>query len=43
MATVEQLSTGEWVARVNTAFHESLHREAVCTSKGRACYLMGRT
>jgi hypothetical protein len=42
MATVERLLTGEWLARVNIAFHDSLHREAVAASKGQACYWVHR-
>lgn len=38
MATVRQLPTGRWLAKVNLAFHESLHRQAVAASKGQACY-----
>ena len=42
MATVRKLPTGEWVAWVNLAFHESLHRKAVATSKWQACYWVHR-
>ena len=38
MAAVEPLPDGSWLVRVNIAFHESLHREAVARSKGQACF-----
>lgn len=42
MAAVEPLPDGTWLARVNIAFHESLHREAIARTKGRACYWVHR-
>lgn len=42
MATVEPMRDGQWLARVNIAFAESLHREAIACSKGQACYWVHR-
>lgn len=42
MASVQPLEGGGWLVRVNIAFHESLHREAIARSKGQACYWVHR-
>ena len=42
MAVIQPLEDGRWLARVNIAFHESLHREAIARSKGQACYWVHR-